>query len=162
MRINNTEYSRIRQLDEDVWLVQRDGRLYTVVHTENIDTHKDRLDALVKAGINTTGIIEIDEGRGLIVREHIAGVSAYELVKGAGIKPVLLLQLYDMSEKAENAGYNLDYFPSNFVADDQDRLYYVGDGFSPYMEEWSLESWGIRYWDRTPEFEMYLQEYGQS
>jgi hypothetical protein len=25
------------------------------------------------------------------------------------------------------------------------------------MDEWSFETWGIKYWSRTPEFEEYLK-----
>ena len=28
-----------------------------------------------------------------------------------------------------------------------------------YSEQWDFEHWGIRYWSRTPEFEVYLKDY---
>ena len=38
-------------------------------------------------------------------------------------------------------------------------LYYVDYECNSYMEEWSFENWGIKYWSRTPEFEEYLENH---
>ena len=37
-------------------------------------------------------------------------------------------------------------------------LWYIDYECNSYMEEWSFENWGIRYWSRTPAFEAYLKE----
>ena len=29
-----------------------------------------------------------------------------------------------------------------------------------YMEEWNFETWGIKYWSKTPEFMQYVKEHG--
>lgn len=39
-------------------------------------------------------------------------------------------------------------------------LYYVDYECNPYMEEWSFEHWGVRYWARTAEFDAYAREHG--
>lgn len=56
---------------------------------------------------------------------------------------------------AENDGLNIDYFPTSFIAQ-RGVLYYIGYECSEYMQEWSFESWGIRFWPCTPEFEACL------
>ena len=39
-------------------------------------------------------------------------------------------------------------------------LWYVDYECNGYMEEWSFENWGIRYWSRTEEFDAYAREHG--
>ena len=51
---------------------------------------------------------------------------------------------------------NIDYFPTNFVVSGG-LLYYVDYECNGYMDEWSFENWGVRYWFRTPELTAYLE-----
>lgn len=67
-----------------------------------------------------------------------------------------LEQVRRMAAQAMAAGLNIDYFPTNFVVQGG-LLYYIDYECNSYMEEWSFENWGIRYWSRTPEFEEYLR-----
>ncbi len=60
-----------------------------------------------------------------------------------------------MAALAKAAGLNIDYFPTNFVVRDG-LLWYVDYECNGYMDDWSFENWGIRYWSRTPEFEAHL------
>ena len=57
------------------------------------------------------------------------------------------------------AGLNIDWFPTNFMCRDK-VLYYVDYECNPYMEQWSFEGWGARYWRPTPELEAYAKEHG--
>lgn len=68
-----------------------------------------------------------------------------------------LPQVRAMAEQAKASGLNIDYFPTNFVVQDG-LLYYIDYECNTYMEEWSFENWGVKYWSRTPEFENYLNE----
>ena len=72
------------------------------------------------------------------------------------MKEEYIEQVREMATFAHSAGLNIDYFPTNFVVQD-DLLYYVDYECNHYMDEWNLENWGIKYWSRTPEFEEYLQ-----
>ena len=63
-----------------------------------------------------------------------------------------------MAAKAKAAGLNIDYFPTNFVVRNG-LLWYVDYECNDYTDEWSFETWGIRYWSRTPEFEAYLRDH---
>ena len=38
-------------------------------------------------------------------------------------------------------------------------LWYIDYECNKYMEEWSFENWGVKYWSRTPEFEEYLRNH---
>ena len=63
-----------------------------------------------------------------------------------------------MAAQAKAAGLNIDYFPTNFVIRDG-LLWYVDYECNDYMDEWSFDNWGVRYWSRTPEFEEYLNSH---
>ena len=54
-------------------------------------------------------------------------------------------------------GLNIDYYPTNFVAQNG-RIWYIDYECNEYMDQWNFENWGVRYWSRTPEFETYLKE----
>ena len=43
---------------------------------------------------------------------------------------------------------NLDYFPSNFVIQQQ-KLWYIDYEYNPYSDDWDFENWGIYYWLNT-------------
>ena len=66
-------------------------------------------------------------------------------------------QVGEMAAKAKAAGLNIDYFPTNFVVR-EGLLWYIDYECNEYMDQWSFENWGIRYWSRTQEFEACLKE----
>lgn len=102
-------------------------------------------------------MIAIDMKAERIIKEYIKGETIFEFVRqGISVEPYLE-QVKNMAAKAKAAGLNIDYFPTNFVVQN-DLLYYVDYECNSYMDEWSFENWGIKYWSRTPEFEQYLQQ----
>ena len=46
------------------------------------------------------------------------------------------------AEQVRAHGLNIDYFPTNFVVQDE-LVYYVDYECNPYSEEWSFENWGV-------------------
>ena len=68
-------------------------------------------------------------------------------------------QVRALSGRLREAGLNIDWFPTNFMCRDK-VLYYVDYECNPYMEQWSFEGWGARYWRPTPELEAYAKEHG--
>ena len=69
-----------------------------------------------------------------------------------------LPQVREMAELSKASGLNIDYFPTNFVVQDG-LLWYIDYECNKYMEEWSFENWGVKYWSRTLEFEEYLKNH---
>ena len=51
-----------------------------------------------------------------------------------------LKQIREMAYLARSAGINIDYFPTNFVVQD-DLIWYVDYKCNEYMEEWNFENW---------------------
>ena len=113
---------------------------------------------LKEAGIRIPRMLAIDLDAERIVKTYIEGPTVFELVRdGASVAPYLP-QVRDMAAKAKVAGLNIDYFPTNFVVQDG-LIWYVDYECNAYMDEWSFENWGVRYWSRTPEFEAYLKNH---
>ena len=100
-------------------------------------------------------MLDLDVDNERIVKEYIDGDTVCDLVARNVSGAPYLGQVRDMAAQAKAAGLNIDYFPTNFVVQDE-ILYYIDYECNTYMEQWSFETWGIRYWSRTPEFEAYL------
>ena len=123
-----------------------------------IEAEQRDYERLRAAGIRIPRMLAIDMDAERIVKEYIEGPTVFDLVRdGASAEPYLA-QVRDMADKAKAAGLNVDWFPTNFVVRDG-LIWYVDYECNEYMDEWSFNTWGIRYWSRTPEFEAYLKEH---
>ncbi len=114
-------------------------------------------DRLKAAGIPVPKLLAVDRAAERLVKEYVDGPTVFELVRdGAAVEPYLE-QVRAMAARARAAGLNIDYFPTNFVAQNG-RIWYIDYECNEYMDQWNFENWGVRYWSRTPEFETYLKE----
>ncbi|MBR3015737.1 MAG: serine/threonine protein kinase [Clostridia bacterium] len=125
-----------------------------------IEAEKRDYERLRKAGIRIPALIAIDEEAEIVVKEYIAGDTVFDVVRKGGSADPYLDQVRKMAAQAKEAGLNIDYFPTNFVIRDG-QLWYVDYECNEYMDEWSFEHWGIRYWSRTPEFLDYLKQHAE-
>ena len=167
------EYSLLRLLGKGKggysYLAEQDGVPVVLkqIHHEPCDyyTFGNKIEAerrdyerLRGAGIRIPEMIAIDPEAERVVKEYIDGPTVFDLVReGAPVDPYRA-QVREMAAQAKSAGLNIDYFPTNFVVRDG-LIWYVDYECNAYMEEWSFDSWGVRYWSRTPEFEAYLKEH---
>ncbi|EET59521.1 hypothetical protein BRYFOR_08613 [Marvinbryantia formatexigens DSM 14469] len=123
-----------------------------------IEAERNDYQRLLAAGIRIPEMLDIDIARERIVKEYIDGPTIYELVRDDAMKESYVSQVRRMAQQAEAAGLNIDYFPTNFVVQEE-LLYYIDYECNQYMEEWSFENWGKNYWSRTPEFMEYLKNH---
>ena len=148
------------------YLAERGGTLFVLkqLHHEPCDYYHfgDKLAAeqgdyarLTAAGIPVPKLLEIDAPNERLLKAYLPGPTIFELVRDGGMRAEYVGQVRALSERALAAGLNLDWFPTNFIPHDG-TLWYVDYECNPYMPEWSFETWGIRYWSRTPEFEAHL------
>ena len=112
---------------------------------------------LLAAGIRIPEMITIDIENERIIKEYIRGSTIFDCVCNNISAEPYISQVREMAALAAAAGLNIDYFPTNFVVQD-DLLWYIDYECNDYMEEWNFENWGIKYWSRTPEFEEYLAQ----
>ncbi len=170
LKVNQANYTIIKLLGHGKggysYLAERDGRQYVLkqIHHEPCDYYSfgNKIESeqrdyarLLAAGIRIPQILDIGIARERILKEYIQGPTIYDLVKEDKMKEEYLKQVREMAEQAYAAGLNIDYFPTNFVVQDE-LLYYIDYECNDYMEEWSFANWGMKYWSKTPEFLEYM------
>ena len=173
LNVNGNTYHIVRLLGKGKggysYLAQRNDVQVVVkqIHHEPCDyyTFGNKIEAerndyqqLKKAGIRIPEMFEIDIENERIVKEYIDGDTIFDRVKrGEGVD-AYLPQVREMALLAKAAGLNIDYFPTNFVVQNG-LLWYIDYECNGYMEEWSFDNWGVKYWSRTPAFEEYLNNH---
>jgi len=171
--VNNVSYSVIKLLGKGKggysYLAQLNDKQVVVkqIHHEpcdyytfdnKIEAERNDYERLKNAGIRIPEMLDIDSENERIVKEYIDGDTIFDLVKNGESVEIFLPQVREMAELAKAAGLNIDYFPTNFVIQDG-LLWYIDYECNKYMEEWSFENWGVKYWSRSPEFEGYLKQH---
>ena len=169
--VNGIEYRIIRLLGKGKggysYLAEREGRQVVLkqIHHEpcdyytfgnKIEAEKNDYRRLLDAKIRIPKMLDIDTENERLVKEYIDGDTIFEMVKNDVSAKAYLPQVREMARLAKNAGLNIDWFPTNFVVQNG-LLYYIDYECNGYMDEWSFENWGVKYWSKTPEFKKYLE-----
>ena len=147
------------------YLVRKDGSAYVLKQIHHapcsyytfgnkIEAERNDYERLQNAGIRIPVMLDIDMQNERILKEYIPGPTIYALVKQDAVKPQYFDQVRHMAWQAQQAGLNIDYFPTNFVVC-KDTLYYVDNECNTYMEQWNFENWGNAYWWKSPAFVEY-------
>ena len=166
LTVNNIEYNIMKLLGKGKggysYLAERDGKQYVLkqIHHEpceyytfgnKIEAEKKDYERLAATGIKLPVLYDIDEKNERILKEYVDGPTIVELVKQGKMKPVYIEQVQEMCRKLYAAGLNIDYYPTNFLVQDE-ILYYVDYECNNYMDEWNFENWGVKFWSKTEEF----------
>ena len=167
LRVNGKEYAVLRLLGKGkggyTWLAERDGARYALkqIHHEPCDYYQfgDKLAAelrdhqrLSALRVPIPALLDVDRAAERLLKELIPGETIYQLVLRDALEPWHLEQVRSLSGALRAQGLNLDWFPTNFMCRDG-TLYYVDYECNGYMDQWSFEEWGVRYWSRTPDFD---------
>ena len=162
--VNGKEYRLVKLLGKGKggysYLAETDGGfvVFKQIHHEpcdyytfgnKIEAERRDYDRLLSAGIRIPEMYFIDEENECIIKEYIEGDTIFDIVKADGDAGIYLPQ---------RAGLNIDYFPTNFVVRDG-LLYYIDYECNAYMDEWSFENWGVKYWYETEAFLAYLNDH---
>ncbi len=171
LSVNDIEYQIIKLLGKGKggysYLVKREKKQVVLkqIHHEPCDyyTFGNKIEAerndcqrLLNANIRIPKMLDIDMEKERLVKEYIDGDTVFDMVKNDVSVEAYLPQVCEMAQLAKNAGLNIDYFPTNFVVQ-SGLLYYIDYECNSYMDEWSFENRGVKYWSKTPEFEEYLK-----
>ena len=151
------------------FLAERDGKQYVLkqIHHEpcsyytfgnKIEAERNDYQRLLAAGIRIPKMLDIDAETERILKEYIPGPTIYSLVKTDSVKPEYFDQVRHMAWQAQQAGLNIDYFPTNFVVWD-DTLYYVDYECNLYDPKWNFENWGNDYWWKSQAFMDYVNQH---
>ncbi len=125
---------------------------------DKIQSEINDYNRLSKIGIRIPKMIDVDVANERILKEYIAGDTILDLVKSGRMKSGYIAQVREMCRLLYPNNTNIDYFPANFIVQDE-LLYYIDFECNDYMEEWNFENWGIKYWSKTEEFLKYVGEH---
>ena len=168
--VNQVEYEIIKLLGHGKggysYLAKRNGRLCVLkqIHHEpcsyynfgnKIEAERCDYGRLLQAGIRIPKMLDIDIENERIVKEYIDGPTIFDLVITDGVQRAYVDEARKMAKLAHQAGLNIDYFPTNFVVNN-DTLFYIDYECNPYDEKWNFDNWGIKYWSKTKEFIEYI------
>lgn len=162
--VNDKSYKVIKLLGHGKggysYLVTDDVKDYVLkqIHHEPCDYYQfgDKLASelndykrLKNLNIKMPILYEVDYQNERILKEYIKGKTIEELVEENKMKEEYFNQIKSMCLELYKNGLNIDYYPTNFVVQD-DILYYIDYECNSYMEEWNFENWGQKYWIKIP------------
>ena len=172
-KVNNREYTVDRLLGKGKggysYLVYDEKNFFVLkqIHHEPCEYYNfgNKLQAeltdyekLKKIGIRMPKMLDVDMENERILKEYIEGETIYELVLNDKMENAYIDQMKNMCKLLYAANTNIDYFPTNFVVN-QEKMFYIDYECNNYMEEWNFENWGVKYWSKTPEFLRYVEEH---
>ena len=172
MNVNNKDFTVIKLLGKGKggysYLVTDGVKEYVLkqIHHEpcdyyqfgnKIESEMNDYKRLKQIGIRIPEMLDVDIEKERILKEYVEGETIYQLVLEDRMKDAYLEQVHEMCRILYAQNTNIDYFPTNFVVQD-DELYYIDFECNDYMEEWNFENWGIKYWSKTPEFLQYVEK----
>ena len=162
LTVNGIEYSIIKLLGKGKggysYLAERDGEKYVLkqIHHEPCDYYNfgNKIESeirdyntLVNIGITMPKMLDVDVENERILKEYIDGDTIFEMVERGEMKETYIDQVKKMCALLYPAGLNIDYYPTNFIPQD-DILYYIDYECNVYSDEWNFENWGIKYWKK--------------
>ena len=173
MKVNNREFSVIKLLGKG-----KGGYSYLVTDGENeyvlkqihhepcsyyqfgnkLESEMNDYKKLTEIGITMPKMLDVDVEKERILKEYICGDTIFDLVLQDRVKEDYFVQIRSMCKVLYKENTNIDYFPTNFVVQNE-KLYYIDYECNNYMEEWNFENWGIKYWSKTEEFLKYVEEH---
>ena len=160
LTVNGIEYNIIRLLGKGKggysYLAERNGRTFVLkqIHHEPCDyyTFGNKIESelrdyekLSQIGIKMPKMIDIDIQNERILKEFIDGETITTLVEQGKMKETYMDQVKYMCSLLYPKGLNIDYYPTNFIPQN-DILYYIDYECNQYSDEWNFENWGIKYW----------------
>ena len=122
-----------------------------------IESEMNDYKRLKEIGVPMPEMYDVDIKNERILKEYIKGDTIFDYVMNDKMKPEYIEQMKEMCVYLYAANTNIDYFPTNFVVQ-EDKLYYIDYECNDYMEEWNFENWGIKYWSQTEEFLEYVNK----
>jgi TP53 regulating kinase-like protein len=106
-------------------------------------------ETLRQLGIPMPQLLAVDAPQERILKEYIPGPTVAELLRTGRMESGWLEQVRAMCRLLYPAGWNIDYYPTNFIPYNG-TLYYIDYECNPYMTEWDFAHWGTQYWTMQP------------
>lgn len=123
-----------------------------------VDIEMDALTRLKNTNIPIPELIIANQRENYLIKELIDGPTATELIIKNQFTDHHIKQLFEIFYRAKSHGINLDYFPDNFVVQ-EDQLYYIDYEFNPYDPQWDLINWGLFYYANHKGLKQYQKDH---
>ena len=159
IRCNNKEYTLIKLLGHGKggysYLVLKDNKQYCLkkIHHEPCDYYQfgDKIQSEINDYKRLKDIIlipemyEVDVENEIVLKEYIEGELVSDLVEKNSLDDKYIDEVRRIADICKSHNLNIDYYPTNFIIKDN-RLYYIDYECNEYMDEYSFDNWGIKYW----------------
>lgn len=164
LTVNDAKYTILRLLGKGKggysYLVTDGTKEYVLkqLHHEPCEyyTFGDKLQAelrdyetLRQLGIPMPQLLAVDAPQERILKEYIPGPTVADLPRTDRMESGWLEQVCAMCRLLYPAGWNIDYYPTNFIPYNG-TLYYIDYECNPYMTEWDFTHWSAQYWTMQP------------
>lgn len=121
-----------------------------------LNTEVYSYETLEKLQVKVPRLLGINRQDNLLFKEYIPGPTVMECLREGPLPEEVLRKAWSMAQSAQAQGFNLDWFPANFVWD-RGELFYIDYEVQPWMEEWSFQEWGAWYWFHPEGFQEFLK-----
>ena len=160
--VNNKEYKIIKLLGKGKggysYLAKLNNKSFVIkqIHHEpcsyynfgnKIQSEYNDYQTLLNTNIRIPQMIDIDFDNERIVKEDIDGKTILELINEKEEVNQYVFQVKTMQELCKNKGINIDYYPSNFVVDKNNNIFYIDYECNKYDPKWDYDNWGKQYWE---------------
>ena len=161
--VNDKEYKIIKLLGKGKggysYLATLNNKLFVIkqIHHEpcsyynfgnKIQSEYNDYQTLLNTNIRIPQMIDIDFDNERIVKEYIEGRTILELINEKEEINQYVFQVKKMQELCKNKGINIDYYPSNFVVDKNNNIFYIDYECNKYDPKWDYDNWGKQYWEK--------------
>lgn len=161
--VNDKEYKIIKLLGKGKggysYLAMLNNKLFVIkqIHHEpcsyynfgnKIQSEYNDYQTLLNTNIRIPQMIDIDFDNERIVKEYIEGKTILELINEKEVINQYVFQVKTMQELCKNKGINIDYYPSNFVVDKNNNIFYIDYECNKYDPKWDYDNWGKQYWEK--------------
>lgn len=161
--IKKKEYTPIKELGENLLLVEKDGVKYVVrwlgIKTGAFSDFKYAMKKMKTSRVASPEIYVLDKKTGYALMQYIDGPTAYDELIDHDFDDNIYQQLFEMNWFARKAMMQLDFNPQNFRIMN-DKLYYIPFTFDFYKKSNDFVEKDLRLWFYTKEFEKLLTENG--
>jgi TP53 regulating kinase and related kinases len=118
---------------------------YYQFNKNKVELELESYDLLSKFDFHIPKLIDYDIQKNYLIKEYIEGQTVTEKLIEAPLEDELILKVLQLELMLKKDNVNIDYFPSNFVIQDN-TFFYIDYEHDPYSDEWNFSNWGIYYW----------------
>lgn len=129
---------------------------YSFGDADKVKLEVSAYNSLERSGVPIPKLLDVNVKDNYIVKEYIDGSLITDLVIQDILPDTCVAQVCYMSVLLKKLGLNIDYFPDNFVFNN-DTLYYIDYEINSYDESWDLANWGLYYWANSQGMKAYKE-----